>query len=47
MMAKGQLRGNREAKKPKQPKKIPTAAAEVAWPATSKATATGKPAKKK
>ena len=48
MMAKGQLRGNREAKKPKQPKKLASPAVEGTWPATSKTTtAPSKPAKKK
>lgn len=40
-MAKGQVRGNREAKKPKQPKKLPppvagTLSAAVAKPASSR-----------
>jgi len=46
-MAKSQLRGNREAKKPKQPKKLQSPAGEGAWPATSKTTVPSKPAKKK
>lgn len=46
-MAKGQLRGNREPKKPKQPKKLLSPAVEGAWPATSKPPVPIKPAKKK
>lgn len=46
-MAKSQLRSNREAKKPKQPKKLPSPATEGAWPATSKAAVPSKPVKKK
>ncbi|TDV19621.1 hypothetical protein C7408_102366 [Paraburkholderia caballeronis] len=46
-MAKGQLRGNREAKKPKQPKKLLSPAVEGAWPAASKTAVPSKPAKKK
>lgn len=46
-MAKSQLRGNREAKKPKQPKKLLSPAVESSWPTTSKTTVTSKPAKKK
>ena len=43
-MAKGQVRGNREAKKPKQPKKLPspvagTLAAAVSKPASSRESA--------
>jgi hypothetical protein len=47
MMAKGQVRGNREAKKPKQPKKVPSPAAGVPWSTTPKTTAASAPAKKK
>jgi hypothetical protein len=39
MMAKGQLRGNREAKKPKQPKKPSPAANLSTWKTAPKATA--------
>jgi hypothetical protein len=39
MMAKGQLRGNREAKKPKQPKKPAPAASLSSWKTAPKATA--------
>lgn len=46
-MAKGQLRGNREAKKPKQPKKLLSPAGEKTWPATSKTIVPSKPAKNK
>ncbi|WP_221410267.1 hypothetical protein [Paraburkholderia dinghuensis] len=46
-MAKSQLRGNREAKKPKQPKKILSPAGEGAWPTPAKTSVSGKPAKKK
>jgi hypothetical protein len=46
-MAKGQLRGNREAKKPKQPKKVPSPAADLSWAATGKASAASGQAKKK
>ncbi|CAN7451294.1 hypothetical protein LJR230_002889 [Trinickia sp. LjRoot230] len=45
-MAKGQLRGNREAKKPKQPKKLPSPVADVPWGANVKSAA-GEGAKKK
>jgi hypothetical protein len=44
-MAKGQLRGNREAKKPKQPKKVPSPAADLSWPTAPKTASS--PAKKK
>ncbi|MFP3709278.1 hypothetical protein SB783_35255 [Paraburkholderia sp. SIMBA_009] len=47
MMAKGQLRGNREAKKPKQPKKLLSPVVERASATTSKITLTRKPEKKK
>lgn len=46
-MAKGQLRGNRESKKPKQPKKLLFPAVEGTRPTTSKTTVPSKPAKKK
>jgi hypothetical protein len=46
-MAKGQLRGNREAKKPKQPKKAPSPAAEVSWGVTPKTASSSAQAKKK
>jgi hypothetical protein len=45
-MAKGQVRSNRETKKPKQPPKAPSPAAGVNW-AAPKATAAGSPAAKK
>ena len=46
-MAKSQLRGNREAKKPKQPKKLLSPAVEGVWPTPTKTTVTSKPEKKK
>lgn len=45
-MAKGQQRGNREAKKPKQSKQPVSPAVEGTWPTTSKTTVPNKPAKK-
>jgi hypothetical protein len=46
-MAKSQARGNREAKKPKQPKKVPSPAAGVSAAAAPKNIAGGAAAKKK
>jgi hypothetical protein len=46
-MAKGQQRGNREAKKPKQPKKVPSPAADLSWTKTPRNSAAGSPEKKK
>jgi hypothetical protein len=46
MMAKGQLRGNRETKKPKQPKKLPSPTDGTTWAAAKPATS-GAAAKKK
>jgi hypothetical protein len=46
-MAKGQLRGNREAKKPKQPKKSPSPSADLAWKAVPTPSTVSVPAKKK
>ncbi|HEY0296999.1 MAG TPA: hypothetical protein VGC69_16840 [Bordetella sp.] len=46
-MAKGQLHGNREAKKPKQDKKPAPPTAGVPWTTPPKAAAVGKPDKKK
>jgi len=46
-MAKGQLRGNREAKKPKQPKKVLSPVVESSSAVTSKITLGRKPEKKK
>lgn len=46
-MAKSQLRGNREVKKPKQPKKLVSPAAEVSWASAPKAVALSRPVKKK
>jgi hypothetical protein len=46
-MAKGQVRSNREAKKPKQAKKVASPAAGVSWATAPKTTATSAPAKKK
>ncbi|SAL03209.1 hypothetical protein AWB81_06352 [Caballeronia arationis] len=46
-MAKGQARSNREAKKPKQPKKVTSPAEAVSWTTTSKGTAASAPSKKK
>ncbi|MCC8405313.1 hypothetical protein LJ655_26215 [Paraburkholderia sp. MMS20-SJTN17] len=45
-MSKGQLRGNREAKKPKQPKKIPPPAADLSG-TTAPKTSASSPTKKK
>jgi hypothetical protein len=46
-MAKGQQRGNREAKKPKQPKKVPSPAADLSWTKAPKIFPAGSPEKKK
>ncbi|MEC5409813.1 hypothetical protein VOM14_30205 [Paraburkholderia sp. MPAMCS5] len=46
-MAKGQQRGNREAKKPKQPKKVPSPETDVSWTTARKSSATSSPMKKK
>ncbi len=46
-MAKGQLRGNKEAKKPKQPKKQPTPATGVSWNTAAKTVTPTAPVKKK
>lgn len=46
-MAKSQLRGNREAKKPKQPKKLLSPAVAGTGPTPLKISVTSKPEKKK
>jgi hypothetical protein len=46
-MAKGQMHGNREAKKPKQPKKLPSPVAGALSAPTSKTGSSSAPAKKK
>jgi hypothetical protein len=46
-MAKSQARGNRESKKPKQPKKVASPAEVVSWATTPKGTAANAPTKKK
>lgn len=46
-MAKGQVRSNREAKKPKQPKKLPSPLAGTLSAAVPKAASSRESAKKK
>lgn len=46
-MAKGQVRSNREVKKPKQPKKPASPAAGVSWATAPKAAPISVPVKKK
>jgi hypothetical protein len=47
MLAKSTMRGNREAKKPKQPKKVVSPAAGVSLAIAPKTAAASAPAKKK
>ncbi|MDR5775443.1 MULTISPECIES: hypothetical protein [unclassified Caballeronia] len=46
-MAKGQVRGNKEAKKPKQPKKVESPAAAVSWATPKKSAEASASVKKK
>jgi len=46
-MAKSQARGNREAKKPKQPKKVASPAEVASWGTSPKSTVASAPTKKK
>ncbi len=47
IMAKGQVRGNKEAKKPKQPKKVESPAAAVSWATPKKSAEASASVKKK